>query len=376
MTREIKLVNGAISVVIVGWLIWDIAHYDGSQFQRQVHEIVSRVKNTHQDVAFAEMEMVGALLNAPGGLLANGPGGEAVTIWAYYPIIHDIIPNLDNTNTLPARPIDPQERQRRREAAHQAMLQALGSQESNLMYERGKARSQYDNLTAQANRLLAQIQNDESELSNENAQIARIPGWIEEQRRRIARQKGSVAGNQALSAAQVGAFRKIIREAIGYSGPTSILSDPSSPYAAPQLQDVVKPALGAIAAFESLGIRGPALDALIQTDESITVGNAAQKLQALSQTLTAQLELLQASHVATTAQLNSGLASLQDTLAELESSQTNLQNSIVALQQRISAGQGSVDALQRDLNAAINEIKRLDSAIANVEQEISTLQQQ
>ena len=103
--------------------------------------------------------------------------------------------------------------------------------------------SRYAGLVAQANRLRAQIHNDESELSNENDQLGRIPGRIEEQRGWIERQQNAIAGNQALSAAQVDAFQKIIRQAMGYSRATSILSDPSSPYAAPQLQDVVKPAV-------------------------------------------------------------------------------------------------------------------------------------
>ena len=42
VTREIRLVTGAISVVIVGLLILEIKDYDGSEFQRRVHEIALR----------------------------------------------------------------------------------------------------------------------------------------------------------------------------------------------------------------------------------------------------------------------------------------------------------------------------------------------
>jgi predicted nucleic acid-binding Zn-ribbon protein len=375
-------------VLGLAWISYSVFREDANAAENdaQLNELRAAVNDawnnrTFEQKGFSRARIVAAYNAYMQRRLGGTPGSEfmdLLLIEQYCEVVGDL---GGGTAALPRDPAAvAAEARRAQEAARQrreAMLQQLSTQESKLMSDRGSAMSRYAGLVAQANRLRAQIHNDESELSNENDQLGRIPGRIEEQRGWIERQQNAIAGNQALSAAQVDAFQKIIRQAMGYSRATSILSDPSSPYAAPQLQDVVKPAVErAIAAFRSLRINGPALDALIQTDESITVENAAQELQALAQTLTAQLGLLQASHGATATRLSSGLASLQNTLGELESWRTNVQNSIVALQQRISAGQGSLADLERDRKKKYDEIQQLDRDIANIEQQINALQQQ
>ena len=254
--------------------------------------------NTHQDVAFAEAEMMEAFLNGPGGLLANVTGGEAVSGWEWYVIYRDLIPNLDNTNSLPTRPIDPQVLQRLQEAAKEAarrLREKFEGQESDLQYERGKAMSHYNDLVAQKRRLAAQIQNDQSELSNRMTNSIACTGGS----------RGSAAGlrirrtpSQAIKPCRPSKSRPFRRSSGRLPGIPARRA--FSPTRAVRMQPPVagrrKPAIEyAIAAFRSLGINGPALDALIQTDESITVDNAVQKLQALAQTLTGQLGLLQAS---------------------------------------------------------------------------------